>query len=378
MDDITLTVGGVNWTGWESLQASRSVDAMAGAFSLGLANRVQYGGAALPLSPGVDCVLACGADTLVTGFIDSVSQSLDSGRHGITVSGRDRSADIVDASAVHAPGSWKGASLTDICSALCAPFGVPVTLEGDQGQPFTAFQIQPGESVAEAMQRLLKQRELVAMPDGKGGLRLARLAQETLSAVLQEGVNVLSASVTFDASARFSEYVVTGQKQGTDQDFGKACSVRATVTDEQITRYRPLVIRASQQGGAAYMHQRARWEMTTRRAEGTSVQVTVQGWRDSAGRLWEPGVLVPVHLPALGISQSLLIGEVTWTRDAGGTTTQLTLKDPAAWQPEPEAAQKSTASGASSSSGSGTNWDLYVKQAEKAKAEGQKVKEVMA
>ncbi|WP_346666324.1 phage baseplate assembly protein [uncultured Mailhella sp.] len=371
MDDITLTVGGVDWTGWESIQASRSVDAMAGAFSLGLADRVQYGGAVLPLSPGMECVLSCGSDTLVTGFIDSVSQSLDSGRHGITVSGRDKSADLVDASAVHTPGSWKGASLMDICTALCAPFGVAVTLEGNQGQPFTAFQIQPGESVAEAMQRLLKQRELVAMPDGKGGIRLARLAQETLSAVLQEGVNVLSASVTYDASERYSEYLVTCQKKGTDKDFGKACSVKAKATDEQMQRYRPLVIRASQQGDVAYMRQRAQWEMTTRRADGTSVQVTVQGWRDSTGRLWAPGVLVPVHLPTLGISQNLLIGEVTWTRDRGGTTTQLTLKDPAAWQPEPEKPKKST------DSGSSTDWDLYVKQAEKAKAEGQKVQEVM-
>lgn len=371
MDDITLTVGGVDWTGWESIQASRSVDAMAGAFSLGLADRVQHGGSSLPLAPGMECVLSCGSDTLVSGFIDSVSQSLDAGRHGITVSGRDRSADLVDASAVHMPGSWKGASLMDICMALCSHFGIAVTLEGNQGQPFTAFQIQPGESVAEAMQRLLKQRELVAMPDGQGGIRLAKLARETLSTVLREGVNVLSASVTCDASERFSEYIVTGQKQGTDKEFGKACSVKAKVTDEQIPRYRPLVIRASQQGGMAYMRQRAQWEMTTRRADGTSVQITVQGWRDSAGKLWAPGVLVPVHVPTLGISQSLLIGEVTWTRDSGGTTTQLTLKDPAAWQPEPEEPKKNTGSGSS------TDWDLYVKQAEKAKAEGQKVQEVM-
>lgn len=371
MDNITLSVDGVDWTGWESLQASRSVDAMAGAFSLGLADRVQYGGVSLPLAPGMECVLSCNGEALVTGFIDSVSQSLDAGRHGITVNGRDRSADIVDASAVHSPGSWKGASLMDICTALCAPFGIAVALEGNQGQAFSAFQIQPGESVAEAMQRLLKQRELVAMPDGRGGLRLAALAQETLSTVLQEGVNVLSASVGYDASARYSEYIVTGQIQGTDKDFGKACSVRAKVTDEQMKRYRPLVIRASQQGGVAYMRQRARWEMTSRRAEGTSVQVTVQGWRDSTGRLWEPGVLVPVSLPTLGISQSLLIGEVTWTRDSGGTTTQLTLKDPSAWQPEPE--EREGASGA----GGSTDWDLYVKQSEKAKAEGQKVQEVM-
>lgn len=370
MDDITLTVGGVDWTGWESLQASRSVDAMAGAFSLGLANRVQYGGVSLPLSPGMECSLKYGNDRLVTGYIDSVSQSLDSGRHGITVSGRDKSADLVDASAVHAPGSWKGASLMDICSALCVPFGIAVTLEGNQGQPFTAFQIQPGESVAEAMQRLLKQRELVAMPDGQGGIRLAKLARETLSTVLREGVNVLSASVTYDASERFSEYLVTGQKQGTDKEFGKACSVRAKVTDDQMERYRPLVLRASQQGDAAYMRQRARWEMTTRRAEGTSVQVTVQGWRDDSGRLWEPGVLVPVSLPTLGLSQNLLIGEVTWTRDSGGTTTQLTLKDSAAWQPEPEEP--------SAGGGSGTDWDLYVKQSRKAKEEGKKAQEVMA
>ena len=64
--------------------------------------------------------------------------------------------------------------------------------------------------------------------------------------------------------------------------------------------------------------------------------------------------------------------KVTWTRDAGGTTAQLMLKDPAAWQPEPEEPKKSTGSGSS------TNWDLYVKQAEKAKEEGRKAQEVMA
>ena len=49
----------------------------------------------------------------------------------------------------------------------------------------------------------------------------------------------------------------------------------------------------------------------------------------------------------------------------------LTLKDPSAWQPEPE--EREGASGA----GGSTDWDLYVKQSEKAKAEGQKVQEVM-
>lgn len=368
-EDVRLVLDGVEWTGWKSCQIVRSVDAMAGAFAFGVTDRWQEGALALPFAPGMACTVTAGGEPMITGFVDRVEHSLTEGDHSTGIHGRDASADLVDCSAVHEPGSWKNMRLAALCAELAAPFGVPVTLEAEEGAVFPAFAIEPGETAAEAMQRLLKQRELLAMPDGRGGLRLARLGRHTLSTVLEQGRNVLEVQAGFNGEGLFSRYICTGQKQGSDSAFGKACSVRGTVEDGHMGRYRPLVIRASQQGDAVYMRQRAQWEMTTRRSQSFTVHAVVQGWRGDAGQLWTPGDLIPVRLPLFRIDAVLLIAGVTYSKGSGGTTAQLDLRELGSFMQEPTEP---------SSGPSGTNpWAVWVQQAKEAKASGQKVKEVI-
>lgn len=368
-EDVRLVLDGVEWAGWKSCQIVRSVDAMAGAFAFGVTDRWQEGALPLPFAPGMACSVTAGGEPMIKGYVDRVDHSLTQGDHSTGIYGRDASADLVDCSAVHEPGSWKNRPLSALCAELAAPFGVPVNLEADEGAVFPAFSIQPGEKVAEAMQRLLKQRELLAMPDGRGGLRLAKLGQSVRSTVLEQGRNLLEAQASFDAESIFSRYVCTGQKQGTDSAFGKACSVRGVVEDTQVGRYRPLVIRSSQQGEAGYMRRRAQWEKTSRRSKALTVNVTVQGWRDEDGMLWTPGDLVPVRLPLFFIEAELLIAGVTYSKGVQGTTAQLELREAASFMQEP-----AKPSGASSGDG-GNPWAVWAKQAREAKASGQKVKE---
>lgn len=377
-ETVSLKVGGVEWTGWKSCQVARGVENLAGTFALGLASRTAEGSMVLPIAPGMDCVLSSNGDPICTGWVDSVQRQLTSSDHSIQVDGRDKTCDLVDCSAVHSPGAWKGMSLSALIRELCAPFGIEVALEGDEGAAFKDFKINPGETVAAAMQRLLKQRELLAVPDGRGGLRLANIGGETHTGTLREGLGVLESGFSSKAAERFSDYIVDGQKKGTDDSFGEACSVRGEVKDPEITRYRPMLIRSGQQGEAAYMRQRAQWEMTTRKAKGTEVKVKVQGWRDEGGTLWTPGWLVSVDLPTLEISQDLLIADVTLTKSMDGTTADLTLKDPDAFQPEPAEPEKKGGGGGKSSGGSGgTDWSLYVKQAQAAKKAGEAPKEAL-
>lgn len=358
---VTIIIDGVRWSGWKSCQVARGVDSMAGAFSLGLCDRWQEGASPVPLAPGMKCRVCAGEDTLITGYIDTVENSISHAEHGITVTGRDASADLVDCSAVHAPGLWKGSSLLGIASAIAAPFGVPVALEAGDGGDVPSFAIEPGESAAEAMQRLIKERELLAMPDGLGGLRLAKMGAKSSSTVLAQGVNVLEATARYDGTRRYSRYICTGQKQGSDSAFGKACSVRGEVQDGEVARYRPLLLRPSHQGSAAFMRQRALWEMNCRRAASAAVSVKVQGWRDDDGYLWEPGSMAEASIPCLGLACSLLIASVTFSQGAEGSTAVLELRDKASYAQEPKEAQ---GSGAEASGGS---WKVWVEQEKAAK-----------
>jgi len=369
-ESVTLSIGGVSWSGWESCQVVKSVDSMAGAFALGLTDRTCHGGVRLPIAPGMDCLLETNGDHLVKGYIDKVEHSLTSSSHGIRVDGRDSSADLVDCSAVHRPGQWRDMNVLSLAMEIASPFGVQVAADADASAIVPSFQISPGETAAKALQRLLKLRGLLAMPDSSGGLRLATLGTSRMAGAVIEGVNVLSCTTKYDASKRYSEYICTGQKQGADTAFGEACSVRGQASDGQIGRYRPLIVRPGQQGSADFMRRRAQWELSTRRAQGTTVDVSVRGWRDEGGRLWTPGAMVKVSLPTMGLDQDLLIAEVTLTKSMQGTVASLSLKDPAAYSPEP------AESGKVSSAESGS-LDIYVRQSRDAKAAGESVKEAL-
>ena len=153
-----------------------------------------------------------------------------------------------------------------------------------------------------------------------------------------------------------------GQRQGSDAAWGAACSVRGQVRDRGVVRYRPYLLRAEQQGDAAYMRKRAVWEKSLREAKSTAVNITVQGWRQDDGALWPLGALVDCELPWLGIGQELCIARLVLTKNAqGGTTTQLELKDPDAFQPEPDKAAGKNGAG-------GTDIGVLVRKAEEAKA----------
>ncbi len=43
------------------------------------------------------------------------------------------------------------------------------------------------------------------------------------------------------------------------------------------------------------------WEMNRRYGRSRQLNVTLDSWRDSAGRLWEPNTLISITLPVFGL-----------------------------------------------------------------------------
>lgn len=376
IDPIALRIDGVDWTWWKSVEVTRQIDAVAGSFSLALADRWAPGDTAAPLAAGQACEVIIGGDQVIKGYIDKAAFALAANDHGVSVTGRDASADLVDCSAVHKPGQWRGLDALGLAKILAQPFGVPVTAEGDVGAPFDDVKLEQGESAFEALGRVLKQRELLAMPDGAGGIALVKVGARTSQAALVQGENVLQASVEYDMSGRYSDYIVQGQQPGNDKAFGlAACAVTAETRDAAVPRYRPKLIRAESKVDPASARQRAVWENAVRAARSVTVRVTVQGFRqgppgDAQAPLWQVNAMTEVRLPALRLEQRLLITRVSFKRDASsGSTTQLELRDPASYRPEPKKATtgaKKTGSGADLTIA--PEKDMMTRQAEEARA----------
>lgn len=346
---VVLEIGGILWSGWKEVSITRAVDAVSGAFEVGLVDRWQQGMQALPIAASQAVRIATSAsaspgstpDQLIRGYIDAVKPSLSASDASISISGRDASADLVDCAAVHKPGEWRNLRCSQLAAVLAAPFGVSVRCTANEGAAIPVHKIEPGESAWECLERALRQRELLAMPDADGGILIAPIGTGRAVTALVQGQNILSASATFDAKGRFSEYRVLAQNRGSDTEHGDtAAGVLGVARDSAMGRYRPKVITGEAPKDAATAQRRADWECSVAAGRSSSVEVTVQGWRQGDGTLWPLGAMCRVNIPFLRVDQDLAIGKVVHSQGSGGTTTTLTLRSPLAYAQGFEAGAK--------------------------------------
>lgn len=335
---VTLTVGATDWAGWTDIEITRSLKAGAGAFNLELTERWGAGDEPRPLSPGLVCTVAIDGETVVSGYIDDVRPSYDAEQHSVRVSGRDRSGDLADCSAPG--GEWHNLALPQIVGALAAPFGIRVGVEAEVGPAFPRFRVTEGETVWSAIVRACRARGVMAVADGAGNLVLtrARGAGTASVAVVRGGAEgtILAADATYSWRDRFSQYIVKAQQGGLAGTPDGRASVIAEIRDPGVNRYRPRIIVASDPHHEASARLHAQWECNTAAGSSRLVNVRVAGWRDQAGKLWEPNRTVRVRCPWLALDHDLLLSGVHLSlSEQGGTTADLELTDPAAFEVEP-------------------------------------------
>lgn len=323
-----LTVDGQVYGGWTKSRVTLGIEQMAAAFELSYTQQWPGSTVARPIRPGALCKLALDGKPILTGYVDEDSMSLAESAHTLSVSGRSKTADLIDCAAIHKTGQWRGRTLTQIATDLAAPFGIKVRVDGDVGLAFSSFALQEGETVFEALDRAARQRGLLLTSDGNGDLVILRTGNGRAPAELLEGVNVESISVTRSMRERFSQYRVKGQGRGNDNDNGATVAGPMSVAlDTSVPRYRPTIVLAEEQGVA--LKDRAQWEKQVRMGRGLTVNVTVSGF-SANGVHWKPNTKARCVSPAVGLDSDLLIVEVTYNLDESGTRTELRLMPPEA------------------------------------------------
>lgn len=333
MADIQLLVNGQQFTGWEDVSIQQSIETAAGAFSMNVSDKVPW-----PISPGDECVVSEGGDIIITGYVDKVGIGLNASTHSFSVQGRDKTADIIDCSAMNKPGEWRNVKLSKIAKEIAKEFGIEV-ISTVADETVDLFKLQPGEKGFEAIERACRLQGFLLTTDGLGNLVITSPSTERALVNLVQGENILEGNADFDLSQRYSRYIAIGQHSGTDAYNGTAATeVKAEAKDPKVSRNRPLVVVAENMVTNAQAKKRAEWEATVRAARASKSTVTVQGWRQSGdtGDLWKKNTLVACDIPLLGISGDMLISAVTFSKNlSSGTTTVLELSRPDAFKPEP-------------------------------------------
>ena len=321
--DVRLQVGGTIYGGWQRISIRRGMEQLAATFELGVTERWAGQDTVRPITPGAACEVLVDGAAVIKGYVDDVAVEYDEQTHDVSVSGRDRTGDLIDCSAPST--QFSGRTLAQVAAELCAPFGIGVKTATATGGQFSRLKNNEGDTVFETLEAAARVRAVLLLSDGLGNLVLTRTGTERVGTVLELGVNVLRCSGQFSHRDRFSRYQVKGQQSGSDDWYGEdAAHPLGTATDGEIARHRPLTVLAEENIDTAAASERAQWERNVRYGRSRRIGYTVAGWSHSGG-LWRPNALVTVRDPFLSVSAERLITGVELTLDGNGFSTRLEL-----------------------------------------------------
>lgn len=338
MSEVTLSVDGKRYGGWKTARISRSIETIAGGFSLSVSERWANQEETWPIAEESECTVQVGGSTVITGFIDKRELSFSALEHSVEVTGKDKAGALVECSAILDKWEYKHVDLKSFAEKLCRPFGISVALQTGLVLPSASekLSINPGDTAFDALEHACRLVGVLPVSDGVGGIILTRAGSKRCNTALVQGQNILSASASFEAGGRFRTYLVLGQHHGSDETSGaRAAAVKGTAIDSTVKRSdRVLLVRPEHSVTIAQANARAQFEAATRAARGDTVTITVQGWL-ADGQPWPLNALVTVKAPLLGVDGEMLITSTEFSLGDGGTTTTLTLRNPKAFTPMP-------------------------------------------
>ncbi|MCD8755911.1 replication protein [Escherichia coli] len=207
------------------------------------------------------------------------------------------------------------------------------------------FTLNWGESPQEILERVSRWSALLYYDQPDGNLFLTRVGTKRAASGIAEGVNIEQAYYRRSMADRFSDYVGVSMSispiAGFSPDTAYDSVTLATARDPEAAsmRYRKRIIIVESTLMASQQAQRAiDWEMNRRYGRSKPLSVTIDSWRDKAGKLWEPNTLIPVNIPSMQLPDTeMLIAEVTYIRDSDGTHARMYLLPPEAFSVQPYA-----------------------------------------
>lgn len=339
MAKCELLVGGKRYGGWKDIEIQRGMEQLSGRYTLSVTDRWPGQYEPRPILPGMASQVLLDGEAVLTGYSDDTQPGYDDKNTWLTISGRDKTEDLVDCSAIHKTGQWKGKSLDSIAADLLKPFGIGLVIDPRAkaacSKKISSFNIEEGETVFACLERAARLQAVLMWTDGLGNVVLGYPGETRAEVALVEGKNIKYAQGSFSHAERFSHYIVKSHSRDDDDDDSESPSktyqTKAEAADSVITRYRPLIVIAEDHAHQATAKERAQWEASVRAGRGNRATIKVQGWRQDGdtGPLWAPNIRVPVKSPRLRVDCDLLIVHVTYRENGqDGTIAELEVADP--------------------------------------------------
>ena len=332
----TLYVAGRYYSDWETVWVQNRWHDPFNYFRFASAERDPIPGLwdRLQWVPGDSCGIYLARRLAMTGIILVRQVAYEAESHGVSLQGKGKAWELTSSILPDEGdgGNFKG-DLISIASQVLAPTNVrlapPVgTIDGTLFNPPEGVHFNQGDTRWAFIERLSRTRNVDLANDKDGNLVLVGPHGPRVSAVLIEGENIHSAQVVINGEDMYSFVFATGQAPPDDQNNGpRASELRSKAVPPGILpEFRPLLVPIEHP--VKQQHEVDLRALKEARWSGVRIDadITVYGWLDPTGKLWQVGTEVEVDSPMVPIKQMLSIETATFTQDStSGSRTQLHL-----------------------------------------------------
>lgn len=337
MSELLLEVNGIQYSNFKSASVSFSLDTIAGSFDF-LA--VATSGNLLPIKLYDTCVVTVDGIKVLTGFIESVHASYDSRGHSISLSGRSKTADIVD-SMINSLEIKPPVTLKAVIEKVVAHIKADIkVIQNIEIEKFNVAEdlLSPevGQNAFEFIEKLARKRQVLLTCNGDGDIVLTQSSLDASPTGLQNVVggnenNIESATAVYNSTERFGRYVSKSQLNLTAlNSAGKTSSKEivdqksSDIIDEEVRGSRQLVLQSESSSSDQQNQKRAQWEANIRKARSLVYSVTFNGFSVD-GKIWKPNQLVSIKDEFAGIDAQMLINGVSFFQDESSSSTEIDL-----------------------------------------------------
>lgn len=335
-DKISLHIGGVVCSTWDDLSLDSDIGVPADAFSFSWFDAEQN---VLPnhIKGGANCTVTCNGETVLTGILDRIGQSV--GRTGLNTnfSGRDLAGQLIDCSAPI--DAAVNLSLSELIRRYVTGgdlASLPITLgqvSKDWLKGKTGVDI--GETVWDVLSAAAQASGQYVWLSADGALMIGNpfdVAQPAIKPAFYlynddryEQNNVLDADYQHDISNAFSTIEIVGQNS-------KGGNFKAKATSNRVPLKRHKVISDGRSDTQAEAEQFAQKALSDALLDSTDLTLSVSGWTHH-GQPWRTGWQVSFDSNVLprALGDWVIYGRTLQLSRNNSKTTELRLKRREDW-----------------------------------------------
>ena len=319
------------FSGWATVNVTRKVNGLVSSFNATVTNKFSYVQDPVEFRENQNVKITLGDLPCFDGFIENISLNVDANQRSVVLSGRSKSLDIVDCSYV-GPTQYKSVNFANFIQDIIRPFGIVAVFKSDPSVEIDV-DIAQAETVGRVIDRLIREQRLIVYPSFDGDLIFDINRKVNSGARIFEGINLLSGSVNRDINKRFSDYILKAQVRRIEGGQGENTNQNKieSIIDEEIDRYRPMVLVTDNSSGTVSIRNRAIYEKDKRISESQTFTVRVQGFCKPNGDLWDINELVELRSNSLDYTGQLLIDSVVFRKTNSGNITEMDLINPDAY-----------------------------------------------